>query len=169
MGLHFVHFLGPSNSGTRCLASVLSQVCGVSYHLPGPSCLVSWVCNESTVSGVPCVSSGELISDCDPPGGCQPSRIPEDLVSNWEPAHSLEDAVSGSLIAPCPPALAVACLPLCLRQGDGLVCSWLALLWYSLNPLFCERMRLCLRAFQGNVLFFPSLSGYPTVWVAISH
>ena len=26
-------------------------------------------------SGAPCVSSGELISGCDPPGGCQPSRI----------------------------------------------------------------------------------------------
>ena len=26
-------------------------------------------------SGVPCVSSGELICGCDPPGGCQPSRI----------------------------------------------------------------------------------------------
>ena len=26
---------------------------------PGPSCLVSWVHQESTVSGVPCVSSGE--------------------------------------------------------------------------------------------------------------
>ena len=27
-------------------------------------------------SGVPCVSSGELISGCDPPGRCEPSRIP---------------------------------------------------------------------------------------------
>ena len=26
-------------------------------------------------SGAPCVSSGELISGCDPPSGCQPSRI----------------------------------------------------------------------------------------------
>ena len=34
------------------------------------------VLSGSTVSGVPCVSSGELISGCDPPGGCQPSRIP---------------------------------------------------------------------------------------------
>ena len=34
-------------------------------------------CNhESAVSGVLCVSSGELISDGSPPGGCQPSRIP---------------------------------------------------------------------------------------------
>ena len=31
-------------------------------YLPGPSHLVSWVRSESTVSGVLCVSSGELIS-----------------------------------------------------------------------------------------------------------
>ena len=72
----------------------------------------------------------------------------EVLVSNWEPAHSLvEDAISGAEIAPCLLPLAVACLPLCLRQGDGPVCSRIALLWYLLNPLFCEWARLCLRAF----------------------
>ena len=61
---------------TRCLASVLSQLSGASYHLPSPRPLVSWVCSKSPISGVPCVSSGELISDCNPTGGCQPSRIP---------------------------------------------------------------------------------------------
>ena len=45
-------------------------------HLPGPGHLVSQVCHESTVSGVLCVSSGDLISGCDPPGRCQLSRIP---------------------------------------------------------------------------------------------
>ena len=60
---------------TRCSVSALSQVDSASYHLPGPSPLVSWVCSKSTVSRVPCVSSVELISDCDPPGGCQLSRI----------------------------------------------------------------------------------------------
>ena len=119
-----------------------------------------WVCSGSTVSGVPCVSSGELISDCDPPGGCQPFRIPEDLVSNWEPAHSLvEDAVSGAKIAPCLLALAVTHLPLCLWWGDGPVHSWLDLLWCSLNPLFCEWARLCfkLELFRGkfSLFFFP--------------
>ena len=64
----------------------------------------------------------------------------EDLVSNWEPAHSLvEDAVSGAKIAPCLLALAVAHRPPCLWWGDGLVRSRLTLLWYSLSPLFCER------------------------------
>ena len=45
-------------------------------HLPGPSCLISWVHPKSAVSGVLCVSSGELISGCDPLGRCQPSWIP---------------------------------------------------------------------------------------------
>ena len=51
----------------------------VSYHLPGPSRLVSWVAAGAPISGVPRVSSGELISGCDPPGRCQPSRIPRSL------------------------------------------------------------------------------------------
>ena len=81
----------------------------------------------------------------------------EDLVSNWEPAHSLvEDFISGAEIAPYLSALAVACLPLCLRCGNGLVCSQVAPLWYSLNPLFCEQTQLCLRLklFAGSLSFF---------------
>ena len=64
----------------------------------------------------------------------------------------MEDAISGAEIAPHLLALAVTCLPLCLQQGEGLVCSLLAFLWYSLNPLFCERARLCLIAFHGKIL-----------------
>ena len=53
----------------------------------------------------------------------------ENLVSNWELAHSLvEDAVSRAKIASRLLALAVSHLPLCLQQGDGLVRSQLALL-----------------------------------------
>ena len=52
------------------------QVGSASYQIPCPSCSVSWMRSRSAVSGVLCVSSGELISGCDPPGGCQPSRIP---------------------------------------------------------------------------------------------
>ena len=71
----------------------------------------------------------------------------------------LEDYISGAKIAPCLPAQAVTHLPLCLRQGDGMVRSKLAVLWYSLNPLFCEWARLCLRLdlFMGKFslsLFF---------------
>ena len=61
---------------TRCLASALPQVGGASCYLPGPGCSVSQVCCNSAISGVSCVSFGELISGCDPPGRCQPSRVP---------------------------------------------------------------------------------------------
>ena len=82
------------------------------------------------------------------------------MVSNWEPAHSLEeDAVSGAKIAETPsfPALAVAFLPLCLQGGQALYGSWLALLWYLLTPLFCERARGANRAFREKGLFCVSL------------
>ena len=54
---------------TRCWSVILN-------HLPSPSCSVSWVHHESAISGMLCVSFGELISGCDPPGRCQLSRIP---------------------------------------------------------------------------------------------
>ena len=57
-----------------------------------------------------------LLADVNRPGS------QEDLVSNWEPAHSLvEDAISGAeiVIALCLLALAVAHLPLCLQLGEG--------------------------------------------------
>ena len=77
--LSWAHVLCPSQvqavQVTRCLASALSQVGCVSLHLPSPSCSVSHVRSESVFSGVTCVSSGELISGCDPPGRCQLSRI----------------------------------------------------------------------------------------------
>ena len=44
--------------------------CGAPYPLRGP-CLS--FCTHRL--GAPCVCSGELVSSCDPPGGCQPSRI----------------------------------------------------------------------------------------------
>ena len=73
----------------------------------------------------------------------------QDPRKTWLATGSLlslvEDAVSGAEIFPCLPALVVTRLPLCLWWGDGLVCSQLALLWYSLSPLFCEQARLCLR------------------------
>ena len=75
-----VHFPGLSHSGGQVLGEcTLPRWASESYHLPRPSRLVSWVCSGSAVSGVLCVSSGELISGCDPPGGCQPSKIPGSL------------------------------------------------------------------------------------------
>ena len=60
----------------------------------------------------------------------------EDLVNNWEPARSLVvDAVSRAKIALFRLWLSPASLPL---VGNGPICSRLALLWYSLSPLFCE-------------------------------
>ena len=64
---------------TRCLVSILSRGgrCVLSppwFHLLG------FLGGRGCVfSGVASVSSGELISGCNPPGGCQPSRIPGSL------------------------------------------------------------------------------------------
>ena len=75
----------------------------------------------------------------------------------------MEDGISGAEIAPRLSALAVAPLPLCLQQGDVLVLSQLALLWYSLSPLFCEWAKLLVSSelFPGKFslsLFFSPLS-----------
>ena len=97
-----------------------SQLGNASYHLPGPSCSVSWVHSGGAVSGVPCVSSGAwslaatLLMDVNCPGSQQ------DLVSNCESAHSLVgDAVSGAEFVPCLLAGAVARLPPCLQRWGG--------------------------------------------------
>ena len=68
-----------------------------------------------------CILSGAdlrvtLLADVNHPGS------QEDVVSNWEPAHSLvEDAISGAEIAAAPSllALAVTCSPLCLQWGGA--------------------------------------------------
>ena len=63
LGLHFV--LSPvSSSGNQELDERTLLRCSATSPLPGPACF--WA---------PCVSSGELISGCDLPGRCQPSRI----------------------------------------------------------------------------------------------
>ena len=134
--VHLITSPAPAPRFPGCAARVPPQVCRVSP-------LGSWSLTETFPADV-----NSPVSQ-------------EDLVSNWEPAHNLvEDAVSAAEIAPHLLALAVACLPLCLQQEEGPACSQLALPWYSLNPLFCERARLCLRAFHGKVLslslFFPS-------------
>ena len=137
-----------------------------------PSCSVSWVHSGSTISGVLCVSSGVLISGCKTPDGCQPSRIPGRLVSNWEPACCLVgDAISGAVFAPFLLALAVARLPPAL---DGPVHSWLTLLWYSLSSLFCEWAQKCLKLelFMGKFSLSLSLSlslssfFFPPLWLS---
>ena len=52
---------------SRGLASTVTLRCGASFHLLHPSCSDSWVAAGVPVSGMPCVSSGELIPGCDPP------------------------------------------------------------------------------------------------------
>ena len=82
------------------------------------------------------------------------------MVSSWEPAHGLvEDAVSRTEIAATPWLLlpAVTSLPLCLQGGPAPYGSRLALLWYLLNRLFCERARGADRAFHEKGLFCVSL------------
>ena len=102
-------------------------------HLPGPGSSVSWLCCKSrvqvcSVSPLGADQAVTLLADVSHPGS------QEDVVSNWDPAHSLvEDVDSGAKIetAPCLLALAVACLPLCVWRRRALYGSWLALLWYS--------------------------------------
>ena len=74
LGLCFVPFPGPSSSRDQVFGERTLPRCDASYHLSCPSRLVSWV--RSSASGVLCVSSGDLISGCNPLDGCQPSRIP---------------------------------------------------------------------------------------------
>ena len=71
----------PSSSGSQELDGRSLPGCSAPYSLCGPSLsfLAGW-------SSAPCVSSGELISGCNPPGGCQPSRISGSL---WLEAGSL--------------------------------------------------------------------------------
>ena len=109
----------------------------------------------------------------------------EDVVSSWEPAHSLvEDAISGTEI--------IACLSASGQGGAGMQ---LALHWYSLNPLCYGQARLLvvrLEPFAGKFSFLhlwlgrysvccfflpvmlpseipklptdPPVRGFPTVW-----
>ena len=70
----------PSSSGDQVRGThSRPQVGSASYHLPGPSHSGFWANKGRAFSGVPCVSSGELTSGCDPPSGCHSSRIPRSL------------------------------------------------------------------------------------------
>jgi len=176
----FVPFPGPSSSGNQLLGehTVPRGPCIlITFPVPGtwfPRCIVralSQVCHVSPLGSWS--QAVTLLADVNRSGS------QEDLVSNWEPAHSLvEDAGLWGWEWSSPLPSSSGChLPASLPPavGEGPVCIRLALLWYSLNPLFCEKARLCLRLepFAGKFFFFflfsfSSLPGYPTVWVAIS-
>ena len=76
------------------------QLKTATYHLPHPSCLVFWVYNGRAFSDVPCVSSGELISGCDPPGDVNHPESQEVLVSNEVCLQFGIRCLSGAAIAP---------------------------------------------------------------------
>ena len=83
----------------------------------------------------------------------------------------MEDAISGAEIASCFLTLAIARLLLCLWLGEGPVRSWLALLWFrsalcSVTGPGCASELFARKFSHFLIVFF--LSGYPTVWVAIS-
>ena len=66
------------------------------------------------------------------------------MVSNWKPVCSLVgDAISEAEVDPF--WLWLAPTRLLHLAGDGPVWCLLALLWYSLSPLFCEQDWQCLR------------------------
>ena len=101
IGPAFCAFPGQSSSGSQELDECTLPGCGEPYPCRGPS--LSFL----SQSGAPCVSSGELDSSCDPPGGCRPSRISrKSLTRSWKPVCSLVwDAVSGAEFAPFPSLL----------------------------------------------------------------
>ena len=75
VGPAFAPVPGLRSSGDQFLGTrSRPQLKAVTYPLPSPS---RWF--SGCITGVPCVSSRKLISGCDPPGGCQPSRIPRSL------------------------------------------------------------------------------------------
>ena len=119
--LCFVPFLGPSSSGDQVLGKralpagwwcLLSLPWSQSLNLQGVAGAPSQVCHVSPLGSWSLTAT--LLEDVNCPGS------QEDLVNNWEPAHSLvENASSGAEIAPCLPALSIARLPLYLWQGGG--------------------------------------------------
>ena len=146
MGCAFVPFPGLNSSGDWLLGecTVPGWPC-ILCTSPIPATWFPW-CPKSTVPGVLCVSSRELISGSTLLADVSHPGSQEDVVSNWQPAHSLvEDVVSGAeiAVAPCLPALAVTHLYLCLQGGRALNSSWLVLLWYLLGhkPLFYKCAR----------------------------
>ena len=75
LGLRFVPFPDLSSSGDRVLGE-RTLPSWAEHLITSPIPAVSSVRSGSAPSGVPCVSTGELISGCDPPGRCQRSRFP---------------------------------------------------------------------------------------------
>ena len=140
-------------------------------HLPGSSRSVSQVCHESTVPGVLCVSSGDLISGCDTYGRYQLSRIPgrrgEQLgaCSVWWKMPSLGPRLQQPLAFRL--WLSLACLS-ASREGGPYMAA--GLLSFGICSILCSVSvpGVLIEPFVRKVSFV-CLSGDPTVWVAVSH
>ena len=117
LGMRFVHFPGLSISGDQVLCE---------HTVPGGPCVLitslvqaAWFPGHALraqVSGVPCVSSGELILGCDPPDKC-PRKT-------WLATGSLltilgRMRVCGARIAAVPCLLAPLCPPASLPPVRG--------------------------------------------------
>ena len=75
LGMHFVHFPGLSSSSDQVLGEC--TVLGGLWVLITSLVPVAWFpgCAMRALSQMCHMSPGELISGCNPPGGCRPSRI----------------------------------------------------------------------------------------------
>ena len=148
---------------------------------PGPSSAGDYVLGEHTVPGGPCILIISPVLAAQFPGVpwehhlmcgvCLLWGADLRLQLSWQ-MSTVQDPrktrlATGSLLTvwwrmlSLGPRLPLAFwLPLCLLLGvGGPFCSQLALLWYSLIPLFCKPARLCLRLelFMGKfslLLFF---------------
>ena len=128
LALHFVPFPGPRSSGDQVLGehTVSGGLCVLcTSPVPAarfPVCITraqSQVCHMSPLGSTS--QTVTLTADVKYPGS------QEDVVSNWEPAHSLvENAVSVAKIAAalCLVTLAVTHLFLCLQGGEAFLLSF---------------------------------------------
>ena len=101
LGLRFEPTPGASSSGDHVLGTQSHpQLKAAACHLPCPIYSVFWVCNGRTFSGVLCVSSGELISVCNPPCNVGLPESQKVLVSNEPCLQFGIGCLSGVSIAP---------------------------------------------------------------------
>lgn len=87
-GLCVLSLPGLRTQVISCLVRKLFLVGNASFNLLGLGPSVSQVYCKSTVPGVPRVTYGKLISECDTADRFQHPGSQEDVVSNWKPAHS---------------------------------------------------------------------------------
>ena len=105
-----------------------------------------------------------LLEDVNCPG-CQ-----EDVVSSWQPQFGGRYDLWGRDCSSPLPSSSGCCPPASLPLGrEAMKGSWVALLWYSLNPLFCEHagdLHVALQSLVGTFLpFCFCLTDDPTVWI----